>query len=175
MKKNLSLSKGTIVMLLLLVVVIVYVFVYFMPAQTTMTMLRSETSLFTAESAIYGQYVADLSPLEADIKAIQDEIDALNADGYINDSTVSFKISDAIQRYKISLSAVSLEPVTTFEEHRALPINLTLSGNLSDILQFIDHFENDAEGSYLVRASAIEIAGNTTTAILVIYLCTPNI
>ena len=175
MKKNFSLSKLTIVMLLLLVAVIVYVFVYFMPAQTTLTMLRSEISLYTAESAMYRKYVSDVTPLEADIEAIQSEIDELNSTGYINDSTVSFKISDAIQRYRISLSSVSLEPVTTYEEHRALPINLNISGELSNILKFIEHFENDTEGSYLVRGSAIEISGTTTNATLVIYLCTPDI
>ena len=175
MKKNFSLSKVTLFMLLLLVAVIIYVFAYFMPAQSTMTMLRSETSLYTAESAIYRQYVADVSPLEADIEAIQNQIDELNPTGYINDSTVSFKISDAIQRYRISLTSVSLESVTTFEDHRALPINLTLSGELSNILKFVQHFENDTEGSYLVRGSAIDISGAIANATLVIYLCTPNI
>lgn len=175
MKKNVSLSKFTVVMLILLVAVIVYVFVYFVPAQSTAAMLQSEIALFNAESSIYKEYVADVSPLEADIADLQNQIDELNATGYINDSTVSFKISDAIQRYKISLTSVTLEAATTYKEHRALPINLTISGELDNILKFIEYFENNTEGSYLVRASAIEIAGNTTNASLVIYLCTPNV
>lgn len=174
MNKKFALSKVTVVMLLLLVACLIYVFAYFMPAQNTATMLRSETALFTAESSVYRQYIDDVTPLEADIKELQKQIDELNATGYINDSTVSFKISDAIQRYKIALTAVTLESVTTFEVHRALPINLTISGELDNILKFIEYFENNTEGSYLVRGSYIEIAGNTTNANLVIYLCTPN-
>ena len=175
MKKNFSLSKVTVVMLILLVALAVYGFAYFLPAQSNMTLLRTETALFTAESAMYRQYVADTTPLETDIDAIQKQIDEMNATGYTNDSTVSFEISDAIQRYKVSLSSVSLEAVTTYKDHRALPINLTLSGEMNNILKFIQHFENDKDGSYLVRGSTIEIAGNTVNASLVIYLLTPNI
>ncbi len=175
MKSKFSLSKVTIVMLLLMVALIVYAFVYFVPAQSLLTQLRAEIAVNNTESAIYRQYLEDVSPLEADIEVIQKEIDQLNAEGYTNDSTVSFKISDAIQQYKISLSSVSLEEVTTFKEHRALPINLTMTGELENILKFIEHFENDQDGSYLVSGSVIEISGTTTTATLVIYLCTPNL
>lgn len=175
MNKKFALSKVTIVMLILLVAVVVYVFAYFTPAQSTAAMLRSELALHNAEAAIYQEYLADPSPLEADIQALQQQIDELNTTGYTNDSNVSFKISDAIQRYRISLTSVSLESVTTFEDHRALPINLTLSGELSNILKFVQHFENDTEGSYLVRGSAIDISGAIANATLVIYLCTPNI
>lgn len=174
MKSKFSLSKVTVVMLLLMVVLIAYVFIYFMPAQSKLTQLRAEIAVNNAESAIYRQYLQDVSPLEADIEAIQKEIDTLNAEGYTNDSTVSFEISDAIQRYRVSLSSVSLDAVTTFEEHRALPINLIISGELENILKFIEHFENDQEGSYLVRGSSIDISGTTATAALVIYLCSPD-
>lgn len=174
MNKKFALSKVTVVMLLLLVACIVYVFAYFTPAQTTATQLRTETSLYNTESAIYRQYIEDVTPLEADIAELQKQIDELNATGYVNDSTVSFKISDAIQRYKISLTSVTLESVTNYGEHRALPINLTISGELDNILKFIEYFENNKEGSYLVRGSCIEVTGNTCNANLVIYLCTPN-
>lgn len=175
MKKNSSLSAGAIMMLFLLVALIVYYFAYFLPAQATLNMLRTETALFHAEASVYQEYVTDTTPLEANIKSIQSEIDELNTTGYINDSTVSFKISDAIQRYRIELSSVSLEPVTTFQDYRTLPINLAIFGDFNDIMQFIQYFENDTEGSYLVRSSSIEITGNTTKAMLVIYLCTPNV
>ena len=45
---------------------------------------------------------------------------------------------------------------------------------VADILKFIEYFENNKEGSYLVRGSCIEVTGNTCNANLVIYLCTPN-
>ena len=175
MNKKFALSKVTIVMLILLVAVVVYVFAYFTPAQSTAAMLRSELALHNAEAAIYQEYLADPSPLEADIQALQQQIDELNTTGYTNDSNVSFKISDAIQRYKISLSAVSLESATTYKEHRALPITLSISGELENILKFIEYFENNQDGSYLVRGSSIEVTGNSTNAALVIYLCTPNV
>lgn len=175
MKKNISLSMTTIVMLVLLAVLAVYCFTYLIPTQNELTVLRSEISVHNAQASIYQQYLSDTAPLEADIEAIQAEIDTMNSEGYVNDSTVSLVISDAIQRYNISLSSVSLSSVTTYEEHRALPINLTLSGTMDDILQFIAHFEQNTEGSYLVQATSMEVNGTTTTANLLIYLCTPAI
>lgn len=174
MNKKFSLSKSTIVALLILVVLVVYCFVFMVPSQTELTAKRAELAVANAESALYKQYLTDLSPLEADIDAIQAEIDTLHAEGYINNSNVSFEISDAIQRYQVSVSSVSLENETTFEDHRALPINITMNGELGNIQKFIAHFENDQTGSYLVRGTNLEIAGNTVTASLVIYLCTPN-
>lgn len=175
MKKNISFSPVTIVMLLLLVVVGVYYFTYFIPAQSELTMLRSEITLNKAETDLFEQYIADVTPLEADIAALQEEIDKLNEDGYVNDANVSLVISNAIQRYNISLTSVSLSKVTTYEEHRALPINLTMVGTLDDIIKFISHFENNTDGSYLVRASYMEINSKETTANLLIYLLTPAV
>lgn len=172
--KKFSISTSTIFLVVLLLALAVYWFTYFVPAQSEMSLLRSETSLYNAESAVYRQYLTDSSPLEAEIEAVQKEIDELNSTGYINDSTVSFKISDAIQRYGVSLSSITLSDVTTFEGYRVLPINLTLKGQLPDVLNFIQHFENNQEGSYLVRGSTLEVAGNMVNVNLVIFLCTPN-
>ena len=77
--------------------------------------------------------------------------------------------------FRIELSSVSLEPVTTFQDYRVLPINLTVSGDFDDMIQIIRHFENDTEGSYMVRGSSVEFSGTTANMNLVIYLCTPNV
>lgn len=175
MKKKITLTPATFVVLGLLVVLVVYFFAFFTPAQAELATLRADISLANAQSATYQQYLTDSSSLEADIAAIQAEIDELNETGYTNDSNVSLVISDAIQRYRISLTSVSLDSVTTYEEHRALPINLTMSGDMNDILKFISHFENNEDGSYLVRAASMQTNGTTTTANLLIYLCTPNV
>ena len=174
MNKKFSLSKPILIALAILVVLAVYCFAFMIPGQTALTAKRAELAVANAESALYRQYLTDLSPLESDIEAIQAEIDKLHAEGYINDSNVSFKIGDAIQRYRVSVSSVSLGNVTTFEGHRALPINIAMKGELENILKFIKHFENDEEGSYLVRGTSMEIFANTTTASMVIYLCTPD-
>ena len=175
MKKKFTFSAVTIFMLVLMAVLIVYCFAYMLPARTEMTTLQADLTLSNAQTAMYQDYLADPSPLEADIAAIQAEIDRINAEDYTNDSTVSLVISDAIQRYRISLSSVSLDAVTTIDDHRALPIHLTMTGDMADILQFIEHFENNEDGSYLVQGAALETNGTTTTANLLIYLCTPNL
>lgn len=175
MKKNFSLSRTTLYLLLLVAALLVYVFVYFIPAQSQMAAIRSEISLFNAETAIYREYLEDPSPLEADIQAIQDEIDRMNAEDYINDSTVSFEIGDAIQRYKISLVSINIDDVIEQDDYRILPINLSMTGDMNNLQKFISHFENDKDGSYLVHGSSFEITANTTAASMVIYLCTPNV
>ena len=175
MNKKFSLSKTALYLILLMVVLIVYVFVYFIPAQSQMAMLRSEISLYSVEAATYRQYLEDPSLLEADIQAVEDEIQKLYAEGYTNDSNVSFEISTAVQRYNISLSSVSLKETTIFEDHKVLPITLTMTGSLEAIQEFIAYFETNQDGSYLVRSASINISGNVTSASLLIYLCTPNV
>lgn len=172
MKKKLS--PLTLIIPALLLVLVVYFFVYLMPAQNDLTRMQTEISLANAQAAMYETYLSDTSPLEADIAAIQAEIDELNNTGYTNDSTVSLVISDAIQRYSVSLSSIALNSVTTYEDYRALPINLTVSGSMENILQFISHFENNKDGSYLVRSASMSTNGTVTNANLLIYLCTPN-
>lgn len=175
MKKNFSLSRTTLYLLLLVAALLVYVFVYFIPAQSQMAAIRSEISLFNAETAIYREYLQDPSPLEADIQAIQEEINRMNAEDYINDSTVSFEIGDAIQRYKIKLVSINIDNVIEQDDYRILPINLSMTGDMNNLQKFISHFENDKDGSYLVHGSSFEITANTTAASMVIYLCTPNV
>lgn len=175
MNKKFSVSKTSIYLILLIVVLIIYVFVYFIPAQSQLSMLRSEIALYNAETAVYRQYLNDPSPLEADIADIQAEIYRMNSEDYTNDSTVSFVIGDAIQRYKISLTSITIEEEMEFEGNQVLPINLTMTGEMNDLLKFIKHFETNQDGSYLVRGTSFEIAANTTEASMVIYLCTPNV
>ena len=79
MNKKFSVSKTSIYLILLIVVLIIYVFVYFIPAQSQLSMLRSEIALYNAETAVYRQYLNDPSPLEADIADIQAEIYRMNS------------------------------------------------------------------------------------------------
>ena len=97
MKKGFSLSAGTIFMLLLLLALVIYCFAYFLPAQNTLNMLKTETSLFNMEASIYEEYIADNSPLEKDIKSIQNEIDELHATGYINVKEVAWPLETSAQ------------------------------------------------------------------------------
>lgn len=175
MNKSLSISKASIYLVLLIVALIIYVFVYFMPARSQLNMLQSEIALFNAESATYQKYLADPSALEADIDVVQAEIDRMNAEEYTNDSSVSFELSSAIQRYRLSVSAVTLGNPTTIDEYRALPINLTLTGDYDNIVDFIAYFENNQEGSYRAQGATVTISGSSAAATLLIYLCTPNV
>lgn len=168
-------SAVTVVLLVLMAALLVYLFTYFLPAQQELNAMRAEISLHTAETAIYRQYIADTSPLEADIAAIQAEIDALHKDGYINDATVGMEINEAIQRYKISLKSIALGEVTSASGCRALPLHLSISGTYDSVLAFISHFENNSEGSYMVQAATMSVANNNCSASVVIYLCTPSV
>ena len=174
MKKKLPLSGFTMVMLAVLAAALVYCFIYLIPVQNDMNALRGEIAVAAAEADIYGQYIADPESLLADIEAAEQEIAQLHANGYINDSNVSFRIGDAIQRYHVSLTSVTLQEVMGFDGNRVLPINVVMTGELQNVLDFISYFENDDEGSYLVRGSSIEMAANTAKVSLTIFLCTPD-
>ena len=172
--KKFPISKTTIYLVLLVIVLIVYIFAYFMPAQQEIGLMKSEIAVYNAETAVYRQYLEDPSVLEADIAAIQAEIDRMHAEDYTNDSSVSFEISGAIQRYRLSVSSVTLDNPTTINGYRALPINVAVSGELENLLNYISHFEDNEEGAYLAQGATIQISGNRASATLLFYLCTPK-
>jgi len=173
MKKSFSIV--TVFMLALMAVLIVYFFSYFMPAQQEMTAIRSEITVYNAESAVYRQYINDVTPLEENIAAVQAEIDDLHNNGYVNDSTVGMVINEAIQRYKISIKSISLEGKTMVSGFQALPIHLNFTGSYDSVMAFISHFENNSDGSYMVRAANLSFANNNCSGSIVIYLCTPSV
>lgn len=172
MKKGLS--PVFIFMIALLVVLVAYFFLYLTPAQAEMISMEAEINIYKAEAAIYQEYIGNTKSLEADIAAIRDEISAMHAEDYTNESQLSLVLSDAIQANKLSLNSVSLGKVTTRGENRALPVTVSVNGTTEDILSFIRYFETNTEGSYLVQASSLDITGKVTKATLVIYLCTPD-
>ena len=174
MKKFLSMSPIVLMMLVLLLIVAVYGVAYFLPAQEQMAVLRNEITLYDAESRIFQEYLVDASPLENEIQAAKDEIDRIHAEGYVNESTVSFEINEALRECHVSLTAISLGNVTTYEDFRALPINLSVSGPREHVTNLVRYFEDNEEGSYLVRGVQMTMAGEEVTASLVIYLLTPN-
>ena len=167
-------SPIVLMMLVILLVVAVYGVAYFLPAQEQMTVLRNEIAIYDAESRIFQEYLVDASPLENEIQAAKDEIAKIHAEGYVNESTVNFEINDALRDCNVSLTAISLGQVTSHEGFRALPINLSVKGTREHITNLVRHFEDNEEGSYLVRGVQMSIAGEDVTASLVIYLLTPN-
>lgn len=175
MKLKKKFSLVSIVLLVMIAIAAVYYFVFFVPGQTELQLIKADTMVYTAEASLYEPYINDPSELEDDIAQAQAELDDLWANGFTNDSTVSLVIGDAIQRYNVNLTSMSLGEETTIETWRALPITVTVDGDYNDILEFISHFENNTEGSYLVHAAALETNGNLTSANIVIYLLTPAI
>lgn len=175
MKKKLPLSPVACVLLLLLLVVAVYALVYYPKAQSEVLALRTDVMLNESQVQLYEQYLADSTPLQKEIDALQKEIDKLHSEGYVNESNVSLAISDAVQRYSISLTSVTLSSVTTYKNFRALPINLSIYGDLENVRQFIQHFESNQDGSYVVRGVNMDISAYSAEAAIVIYLCTPSV
>lgn len=174
MKKKLPLSPIVIYFLVVLLVVLFYSLYYLIPTRNEITMLQSDIAIHNAEADIYRPYLGDVSEIEEQIAAIEEEIAQLHAEGYVNESNVSLLISQAIQEYNITLTSVSLGKSTIIDGHRALPINISMKGSLENVVRFIAHFEQDPVGSYLVRAASVDINGSSAQSSIVLYLCTPN-
>lgn len=175
MKKKFPISPVLLVLLLALVSLAIYAITYFVPAQSNLSLIQAETALQTTQAQLYQQYLSDPTPLKNELTELQKELDRINAEEYINDSNVSLVISDAIQRFDVSLSSVTIDSVTTYKGFRALPINLVLNGVTESILQFIQHFEQSSDGAYVVRGINMEVNAYSTEAAIVIYLCTPSV
>lgn len=177
MKKNnkkLPVSPVTLVLLVWLVVLAVYAFAYYIPGQAEMNALNADVAVMRGEVELLDQYLNNSAPLEQDIKDLEKEIDKISEE-YVNDGNVNMVISDAIQRYQVSLSSVTLGSVTTYNGLRALPINLSLHGTTEDILAFISHFENSEDGAFVVRGVSLDVNAYSTDANMVLYLCTPSV
>lgn len=174
MKKKLPLSPIVIYFIVILLVVLFYSLYYLIPTRNEITLLQSDIAINNAEADIYRPYLGDVSEIEEQIAAIEEEIAQLHAEGYVNESNVSLIISQAVQEYKITLTSVSLGESTTIDGHKALPINISMNGSLENVARFIAHFEQDPVGSYLVRAASVDITGGTARTSIVLYLCTPN-
>ena len=176
MKKNQKppVSPVTLVLLAWVVVLAVYAFAYYIPAQAEMKLLNADVATMRTEAEALDQYLTNSNQLKKEIEALEKEIDKINGE-YVNDANVNMVISDAIQRYEISLSSVTLDSVTTYEGLRALPINLSLHGTTEHILQFIEHFEKSEDGSYVVRGVSLDVNAYSTDASMVLYLCTPAV
>ena len=175
MNKNLSISKAGAYLIFLVVVLIAYIFVYFLPAQNEISTLQADIALYNAETAVYRQYLADPSIVESEIAEIQAEIERMNLEDYTNETNVSFVIGDAIQRFDVSLASVSLSEESAYNDHRVLPIQLSLSGEINNVYKFVDYFENNQNGSFLVQNVSMNLGKTNATATMVIYLCTPNV
>ena len=173
MKKKSPISLFPAVCLILLVVMLLYFFLYFQPTRLAMTTMQADTLIYKTEASIYQPYLTDHAPLKQQIADSEAKIDELHKTGYTNDSSVSLVIGEAIQRFNVSLNSIQLSEPTTIEEYRALPINLALTGTLEDTLAFINYFENNEDGSYLVHAVSTAINGDTCKTELVMYLCSP--
>lgn len=177
MKKNnkkLPVSPVTLVLLVWLVVLAVYAFAYYIPGQAEMNALNADVAVMRGEVELLDQYLNNSAPLEQDIKDLKKEIDKINGE-YVNDANVNMAINDAIQRFNVSLSSVTLDSVTTYNGMRALPINLSLRGTTENILAFVSHLENSQDGAFVVRGVGVNVNAYSTEANMVLYLCTPSV
>ena len=177
MKRKIHLSLFAVVALILSVIVILYFFLYMAPAKQDMTLIQAETRLFQAQARLIEPYLEDHAPLEQAIADIQANIDDLHANGYTNEATVNQVIAQAIQRYQIELTSLTLEEVINYDDaHRALPIHMSINGTYQDVLAFVNYFETNEEGSFLIRSAQIQLANqDRCTMTLVMYLCAPSV
>ncbi len=173
MKKKRKVSAVFIVLLAIIAILALYYFFYFVPTASQLGAIRADTAVYHMEADTYRPYVNDPAILEGEIAQVQAELDDLKNNGFVNQAEVNLVIGDAIQRYAVNLTSQSLSNETTFGELRVLPINLVVTGEFQNILDFISHFENNATGSYLVQAASLETNGSLTSARIVIYLCMP--
>jgi len=177
MKRKVHLSIFAVVALILSVIVILYFFLYLTPTKQQMSLVQAETRLFKAQAQLIEPYLEDHSPLEQDIADIQANIDYLHANGYTNEATVNQVIAHAIQRYQVELTALTLEEVIDYDEtHRALPIHMQINGTRQDVLAFVNYFETNQDGSFLVRTAEIQMANEEKcTMSMIMYLCAPSV
>ena len=176
MKKKAKVSIFTVTAVIVGIVGILYFVLYLVPANREKGLIQAETLLFTTQAKLIEPYLGDHTPLLEKIQEIEDSIAELHATGYTNASTFNMVLAENLQRYQLELTSLTLEEETDYEAHKALPINLTVKGTRQNILSFVNFFEANTDGSYVVRSSNLTTGYNDEcTLAMVMYLCTPAV
>ena len=174
MKKKFPISIFPMTCVIVGIALALYGYLYFIPARQEAVLIESEISLSEVEQKNYAPYVNDHGPLEQDIAAAKAAMEQLHKDGYVNQGEVSLIIGEAILKYHVTLTSLTIGEETTYqEEYAALPIRMDLVGQQADLLAFLSAFENDEEGSYIIQAAAMEVDARQCAASVTMYLCTP--
>lgn len=173
MKKKFNVSLFTCVLLAVAVVLVLFYFSYFAPMQEDVSAIKAETSMYQAQAKLCEPYLGDHAALEADIEKAEKEFQELRTTGYTNETNVSLIIGDAIQKYNVSLNAITLESSEQIDNYVAHPIHMTISGPVENVVKFIDFFEQNTDGSYVTRAVSMSVAGDKSSASIVLYMYTP--
>ena len=171
MKTKSKLSLFSAVLILVVVALVLYYVMYFAPAQTERNQLNAEVALNNAQAALCGVYLADHTPLEEGIAAVEAEIEELHTTAYTNEASVNLVISKAIQQHAVELTSMQVE-ISKEVEGR---IQMSVNGSLQNVMNFIGFFENDTAGSYLVNSVNTEISNGNCIANVTMYLCTPAV
>ena len=175
MKTKSKISLFSVVLILVVVALMLYYVMYFAPAQTERNQLNAEVALNNAQAALCGAYLADHTPLEEGIAAVEAEIEELHTTAYTNEASVNLVISKAIQQHAVELTSMQVEISKEVEGRKVLPIQMSVNGSLQNVMNFIGFFENDTAGSYLVNSVNTEISNGNCIANVTMYLCTPAV
>ena len=103
------------------------------------------------------------------------EIADLRENAFTNERSVNLVVSKAIQEYKVELTAMTVDAATTMNDNAALPIHLTFTGKVDDVLNFIAFFENNTDGPYLINGATMKVVDDEANATVTMYLCTPAV
>lgn len=175
MKKKFPISLFPMTCIVVAVALALYCYLYFIPARQEAMLIESEIKLHEIERSTYTPYLNNHDPIIHDIAVLENEIEALHRNGYVDESEVSLILGEAILQYHVTLNNLSIGQPTTYKECSALPIQMSIYGTQNDILSFVSYFENDTEGSYIVQSISMDLdEQNECSASVTMYLCTPQ-
>lgn len=174
LKKLKKISLLPIVAVSLLLILLVYYFQYMIPAQAEMNRLNTEIALLRAQAATVRGYINNSEGLQNEINSTLDEIEELNKNGYTNASNVNTVISRAIKENNITLRSIQLEKTTVSGNTEMLPIRIDFIGKSEDVFNFIEFFEKNTDGAYIVNSMQVENTSTYCTVSVVLHLCTPK-
>ncbi len=173
LKKLKKLSLLPVVAVSLLLVLLIYYFQYMVPAQNEMNRIRTEIALLRAQISTVNGYINNSEGLVNEINSTLAEIEELNKNGYTNASNVNSVISKAIKDNNVTLHSISLEKATVSNGVSMLPIKIDCIGKSEDVFSFIEFFEKNTDGAYIVQSLQTEYTSTYCTASIVLHLCTP--
>lgn len=174
MKNKFKISLFPAVCLVVLLAFAIYGLAYFLPSISETRVIKQETMNLNAEAQLYAPHLSDHTELNGQIDKINAEIAELHNSGYTNEGTVSLMIGEAILAYEVVPNSISIGELTETDGNDALPINLELSGDMDKLLSFVEYFEKNEEGSFLVYYTELDTNGYRCSLLLDMYLCTPK-
>lgn len=151
----------------ILVVCIIFLIFVQVPFSKQYATYEKDHASAAAEIQKYENYLARADEVQASIDRMKKEYDEESQKLFVNAKTTSEDIRKMLKKLKYDISTLSVQKGVEDSQHRvsstgaplySTVINYTFTASYDDMLETLDYFESQSNGSYYISNMTIQIA-----------------